>query len=118
LKVLIVDDSLLAGHALKSYFVKLGHEVLGLARDGQKGKEMYLSDLPDLITVDAIMPEVSGVELIQYINKMDAQNNRSTKILMISSDIISQEEKNTLKVSKYLVKPITFAKIEAALQSL
>ncbi|MHA2502675.1 MAG: response regulator [Candidatus Kariarchaeaceae archaeon] len=118
LDVLIVDDSLLAEHALKSYFTRLGHNVVGLARDGDQGKELYESHKPDLVTVDAIMPGMSGQDYIRYLNQKDKENGTQTKIMMISSDLISDQERAELRVDCYLIKPVTLQKLEDALRSI
>jgi len=65
--VLIVDDSILANHALKGYFTKLGHNVVGIAKDGQQGMDLFSTHKPQIVTVDAIMPgNISGVDFIKY----------------------------------------------------
>ncbi|MHA2250172.1 MAG: response regulator [Candidatus Kariarchaeaceae archaeon] len=115
MRVLIIDDSLLAEYALKSYFIKLGHEVIGLARNAEDGKKKYLELKPDLITVDAVMPGISGQELIKYVNQNDNNTDRKTKILMISSDNIPEEERRELNVDRYIIKPVTMAKIRDTL---
>ncbi len=118
MKVLIVDDSLLAEHALKSYFVKLNHEVVGLAKNGDNAKELYEKKKPDIVTVDRVMPGIDGVELIKYINKRDTELGRRTRILMISSDQIPHEEKNKIKVDKYIIKPVTLNKIKTTIEEI
>ncbi|MCH8906390.1 MAG: response regulator [Candidatus Heimdallarchaeota archaeon] len=79
MKVLIVDDSLLANHALKSYFDKLGHEIVGLAKSGEEAKTMLHETTPDIVTVDSVMPGISGTELIQFINQNDSEYVGSQK---------------------------------------
>ena len=54
MKILIIDDSMLAEYAIKSYFVKLGHEVVGLARNGEVGKSMFEEKEPDLVSYSAL----------------------------------------------------------------
>jgi len=117
-RVLIVDDSLLAEHALKSYFMKLDHEVIGLAKTGEIGQEMYEEYEPDLVTVDAVMPGMSGQDYIKYLNKKEKEKGKKTTILMISSDEISEEEASQIRVDKYLVKPITLDKMRQALEEI
>ena len=116
MNVLIVDDSLLAEHALKSYFEKLDHNVIGLAKTGEIGKEMYLELKPDLVTVDAVMPGISGQDFIKFINEHDEERGAKTLVFMISGDVISDEEKNALHVHEYILKPVTLSKIDEALQ--
>ena len=101
MKVLIVDDSLLAEHAIKSYFDKLGYSEIYLAKNGEIAKEMYSELNPDIITVDAVMPGISGVDFIKYVNQKRPDNS---KIIMISSDELPNEDKSRIRVDKYLIK--------------
>jgi two-component SAPR family response regulator len=96
--ILIVDDSMLANHALKSYFVQMD---------------------PDLVTVDAVMPgDVSGEDFVKFINSIDAQTEKTTKILFISSDEIPNSTKAEIRVNDYIVKPVTLAHIENAMSKM
>lgn len=115
MKVLIVDDSLLAEHALKSYFIKLGHIVVGLAKNGNLAKKMYNLNKPDIVTVDAVMPGISGVEFVQWINQQDKDNQTNTLVYMISSDEISEPDQAKIKADGYIIKPVTLNKIRAIL---
>ena len=107
---------MLANHAIKSYFVKLGHNVVGVARNGEEAKEMFTQMDPDLITVDAIMPgNVSGADFVKFVNSIDRESNKTTKILFISSDEVSRSVKTEIRVDNYIVKPVTMAHIENAI---
>lgn len=118
MKVLIIDDAMLAGYAIKSYFEKLGHEVVGLTRNGEAGKILYEEKEPDLVTVDAVMPRISGIDVVKYINDADAGNGRRTIVYMISSDPVSDEDKIFLLVNEYIRKPVTLNKIRELLDKL
>lgn len=116
--VLIVDDSMLAGHALKAYFTKLGHNVIGMARDAKQGIDIFTENQPDLVTVDAIMPgDLSGVDFIKFVNKKDKETGNKTKIFFISSDEINPDIRNEIRVDGYIVKPVTMVNIQNSLNS-
>ncbi len=117
--VLIVDDSMLAGHALKGYFTKLGHNVVGMARDAKQGIGLFTEKQPDLVTVDAIMPgELSGVEFIKFVNMKDKETDSKTKIFFISSDEIKSIVRNEIQVESYIVKPVKMSNIQDAINQL
>ena len=118
MKTLIVDDSLLAEFALKAYFVKLGYEVVGLAKNAEIALEMVEKFNPDLITVDAVMPGMSGLDLIKLINKRDKAKRKRTSIFMISSDNIRESDRKLVDVDSYIIKPITMVKLQQALNKI
>lgn len=81
-KVLIVDDSKSVAYKLtKIIEVMPGFEVVGHAISGEKAIEMYKDLQPNLVTMDLVLPEMSGIEAIQKIKKMD----RDAIIVVISS---------------------------------
>lgn len=62
-KVLLVDDDELVVYALSRYLSKMGHEVIALG-NGAKVMDAIVSDGPDVIVTDIIMPDVEGMEVI------------------------------------------------------
>jgi two-component system chemotaxis response regulator CheY len=66
-KVLIVDDSGIIRMQLKRMVEDLGHEVVGLAEDGQVGYEMYKEFSPDIVTMDINMPVLDGLNSVKKI---------------------------------------------------
>ena len=62
LKVLVVDDSLVAAQLVKQALESLGHTVVSIARSGQEALGAYEKCQPDLVTMDITMPGVSGIE--------------------------------------------------------
>ena len=103
---------------LKSYFIKLGHNVVGLAKNGEIGEAKFLELQPDLVTIDSVMPGMSGQELIKFINHFDRKNGKNTRIMLISSNKIEDNERRSMGVDQYLLKPVTHNKILTALQSI
>ena len=69
-KVVIVDDHpvymTLLGDLLKR---RLGFSVVGMAQSGQDGLEICRKTEPDLVLIDMMMPEMSGLELIKHLRR-------------------------------------------------
>lgn len=66
MKVLLVDDSDFMRQALKYLLIKRGLEVVE-ARNGKEGFEKAVSERPDLIISDILMPQVDGFRLLKNI---------------------------------------------------
>ncbi|MDF2817682.1 MAG: chemotaxis protein CheY [Stenotrophomonas rhizophila] len=60
-RILIVDDSQLQQVAIKRIVEKLGHETL-TAVDGADGVEVAKAELPDLVLMDVVMPNLNGFQ--------------------------------------------------------
>jgi len=66
-KILIVDDSPFTRHLLGVIVKKGGHEVVGVAEDGQQAFEQYKILRPDIVTLDWMMPHKSGEAVLKKI---------------------------------------------------
>lgn len=65
LKILIVDDSELNRQTMASILESNGYSVVGVAASANEAINQANLTNPNLIFVDIVMPEISGVELIK-----------------------------------------------------
>ncbi len=104
-KVLIVDDSLYMQSIIKDALEGAGYEVVGVAGDGESAIDMAIELSPELITLDNILPDMLGLDVIKALK----EERVSSKILMVSA-VGQQSVINTgiaLGADGYLVKPFT-----------
>lgn len=102
--VLIVDDSLIIRKKLKQDIKDLGHDVVGVASDGDSSIVLAGKLKPDIITMDVAMPNTDGIEALREIKQI----NPDIKIIMVTSH--GQEEVILNSIAEgadgYLLKPI------------
>jgi twitching motility two-component system response regulator PilH len=67
-RILIVDDSPSQLMGIRRIVEKLGHEAL-TAEDGAAGVEMAKRELPDLILMDVVMPNLNGFQATRSISR-------------------------------------------------
>ena len=67
-RILIVDDSPSQLMGMKRIVEKLGHEAL-TAEDGAAGVEAAKANIPDLILMDVVMPNLNGFQATRAISK-------------------------------------------------
>jgi two-component system, chemotaxis family, chemotaxis protein CheY len=86
IRVLAVDDSLLARKHICKVLNNMGIVKITLAEDGKQGAEIFTQnpDSFDLIVTDFNMPEMDGQQLIQYIRT--TLGNTLIPILMVTSE--------------------------------
>jgi CheY-like chemotaxis protein len=79
-RVLVVEDdlSILTGVSMNLRFE--GYEVLQ-AQDGAQGLELAVSDAPDLIVLDVMMPKVNGYEVLRELRSRGVR----TPVLVLSA---------------------------------
>jgi two-component system chemotaxis response regulator CheY len=71
--VLVVDDSLFMRTAMSKILTENGMEIVGQAEDGSAAVEKYKDLNPDLVTMDIIMPEKSGIDAVREILAHDPE---------------------------------------------
>ena len=105
-KVLIVDDSMYMRTMISSALSLTGrYEVIAQAGTGSQGIELALEHEPDLITMDNILPDMIGIDIVKELRAEGVDS----KIIMISAvgqdDVIQEGKANGAQ--DYLVKPFT-----------
>ena len=115
LKILITDDSKLLRKKLRAELEKLDCDVL----EAENGKEAIMRDLteqPDGIILDIVMPEVGGIETLQVIKEI----NPEIPVIMLSSAGTSQKLKQTLELGAldFIQKPYTSEQIKQAVEQI
>ena len=102
-KILVIDDE-------KSNIIELtdileeSYDVLAV-RDSLKAQEIAERQLPDIILLDVIMPEMDGYEVIEALKK--SPKTRDIPVIFITGlDSIDAEEKGLgLGAADYITKP-------------
>ena len=69
-RILIVDDSPSQLMGIRRIVEKLGHEAL-TAEDGAAGVEVAKREIPDLILMDVVMPNLNGFQATRSICRGD-----------------------------------------------
>ena len=92
-KVLVIDDDRAATDLIEVILGNEGYEVLK-AFHGKEGLELAAREKPDIIILDLIMPEMSGVNVAYHLKQMPA--TRSTPIIILTSMEIDAETQEQL----------------------
>ncbi|REE01007.1 response regulator [Marinoscillum furvescens] len=104
-KVLIVDDSIYMRSLIRTALEEEGLEIVGEAKDGETAIDLALETTPDLITLDNILPDMMGFEILKVLRDQGLES----KVIMISA--VGQQtvvnKGKELGASDYIVKPFT-----------
>ena len=116
-KILIIDDDTAILELIKVNLELLGHEAI-TASDGVRGFALARQELPDLIILDVMMPDVDGFTVASRI-----RNNSSTKdipILMLTALSMIQDKTKGFDagVDDYLVKPFELEELKLRVRAL
>lgn len=114
--VLLVDDS-----ATVLMFEQMMLRGTGLhlrvARNGQQALSEIRKDPPDLILLDIIMPDVTGIEICKRLK--EDPNTRKIPILMVTTKAESETVERAFKAgcNDFVTKPIDKAELIAKVMS-
>ncbi|MEA2028648.1 MAG: response regulator transcription factor [Campylobacterota bacterium] len=111
--LLFVEDEIEIRHNFVLYlkhFFKAVYE----AGNGKEAYGIYKDKKPDIIIIDINLPSMSGLELLSKIR----QDDHSTRALMLTAHADSEYllRATELKLTKYLLKPISRAELKEALE--
>jgi sugar-specific transcriptional regulator TrmB/CheY-like chemotaxis protein len=100
---LVVDDDPDTVEMFSDYLENKGVDVVGKAKDGKEGLEMYKELKPDVIFLDVIMPNYDGFYTLQKIREID----EDAKIIMVTADFSPTTKKKLkeLKATDIIYKP-------------
>jgi two-component system chemotaxis response regulator CheY len=65
--ILIVDDNPVQRDQLRTILTEAGYPILGLAGSGTETVRLLRSIQPSLITLDLVMPDMNGLDLLRSI---------------------------------------------------
>lgn len=105
--VLIVDDDPLARELLMRYFTEEGYAVQ-TAGTGKEGLVIAQATHPDLITLDILLPDISGWDVLKQLKQDEQLKNIPVMLVSIADD---PQRGFDLGADSYFVKPITRARL-------
>jgi len=103
MKILICEDEEIMLTALEFRLRKQGYTI-ARAEDGKIAKEKIVSEKPDLIVADIMMPYITGLELIDYIRKELKSNLPVIVISALEQDEVVLEAFR-IGASDFITKP-------------
>lgn len=103
-RILVVEDEAKIAQIVAAYLRRDGYQVL-LAGDGRKALELARAELPDLIVLDLMLPEISGWDVCRELRR----NPRTARVPIIMAtareDVSDRIVGLELGADDYVVKP-------------
>ncbi len=115
-RILIVDDSPSQLAGIRRIVEKLGHEAL-TAEDGQAGVDAAKRELPDLILMDVVMPNLNGFQATRAIVR-DPATRHIPVVLVTTKDQETDRIWGMRQGARgYLTKPFSETELADAIAS-
>ena len=116
-RILIVDDSPSQLVGIKRIVEKLGHDTV-TAEDGAAGVEAAKRELPDLVLMDVVMPNLNGFQATRSITR-DPSTKHIPVVLVTTKDQDTDRVWGMRQGAKaYITKPFNEADLAEGLGQL
>jgi two-component system sensor histidine kinase/response regulator len=115
-RILVVDDNEMNRDMLSRRLTKMGHTV-DIAIDGRQALDILEIKKFDLVLLDVMMPEISGLEVLEKVRKK--HTIADLPIIMVTAKDQSEDIVEALKLgaNDYVTKPVDFPVANARIQT-
>ncbi len=114
MKVLIAEDTDSVRFALRMAMEYLGHEVVGIASDGQEALEKYQRVHPEVVLMDVRMPRMDGLTCTTLLSQQDP----NAKVVILTGGRTSEHEAKQAGARGFVEKPFEIEQLDQLIHSL
>jgi DNA-binding response OmpR family regulator len=116
-KILCIEDDRETAKLIAEELCQRGFNPV-IAYDGRVGLAAILKRIPDLVLCDVSVPEMSGFEVLAYLNECVPRLNRIPFVFLTGlSGRFSELQGRDLGADDYVTKPIDFDILEAIVRA-
>ena len=117
LKILIVEDEKPISELI-AFHLESQNYITKFAYDGETAVESVESWLPDLVVLDWMLPNISGIEVLKRIRRKDASKNIPVIMLTAKGQEDDKVRGFELGVDDYILKPFLPSELLARVKAL
>ena len=113
----IVDDDEEMTHAMQLMLKLLDCNVTSFLGARPAAQTLLTGKRPDMLILDINMPEVSGLDMLEFVRRRQEWND--LPILMLSTEAadVTVDKALTLGADGYVSKPVTIEELEKAINT-
>ncbi|MEH7413703.1 response regulator transcription factor [Neobacillus drentensis] len=113
-RILVVEDERQIAKIIKIELEYEGYEVV-VAYDGKAGLQAALTEKPDLILLDVMLPEMNGIEVLRRVRK----ENNLIPIILLTARNLTMDKVTGLDqgANDYITKPFEMEELLARVRS-
>jgi putative two-component system response regulator len=105
-RILIIDDEPVNIKVLRKYLQIAGYQNFITSSDAPKAMELIRAEQPDVVLLDVMMPQVSGLQILEQVRSDPALRYLPVLILTASADAQIKQTALGLGATDFLAKPV------------
>ena len=115
-KIWIVDDDEEMTRAVRLMLKMMNYETAAFFNARTAAQALMDKGRPDLLLLDINMPEVTGLDLLEFLRRREETKNIPIVMLSTESSDVMVDRANELGADSYVSKPVTIEELERALE--
>jgi signal transduction histidine kinase len=118
-RILIVDDQPANTNLLENFLKINGFKHYLSTNDSREVQHLVREFKPDLLLLDIMMPHISGIEILAWLNETELLNS-PMRVMVLTADITKETLKEVLSSGAHdmMRKPFDFVELELRLKNL
>jgi two-component system, chemotaxis family, chemotaxis protein CheY len=116
--IMVVDDSATMRSLVSSYVAELGDYETVEAASGFEALKLLPTKKIDLIITDINMPDINGLELINFVKSSSIYSHIPMIIITTERGEADRQRGLSLGAREYIVKPFSSEEIRAAVETI
>jgi DNA-binding response OmpR family regulator len=116
-KILVVDDDPYILMSLEFLMKKNGYDVM-VARNGTEALDIVGKQMPDIVLLDIMMPDVDGYEICRHIKKTAKLKHTKVVFMSAKSKEADIQKGYDLGAALYITKPFSTRELVKHIQEL
>lgn len=113
--VMLVDDDPQLRHVVSMFFELEGYNVVE-AKDGREAITMLAEYIPDVILLDLVMPEVSGLEVCRHVRT--DRRLKDIPVVVFTAAEVQEEELRAAGADRFITKPYSLEGLRRVVRAL
>ncbi len=116
-KILVVDNSASSRMAATAFLAADGYQILE-ADNGVAAMQQAVTNNPDLILLDAMMPQIDGFEICRRLKQDQTTSLIPVVVVTVDHDRQSRVQSIEAGADDFLLKPLDYLELSARVKSL
>ena len=116
-QVWIVDDDQEMAKAMRMMLELLDCQTTSFLSARSAAQTLLTGERPDVLVLDINMPEVSGLDLLEYLRRRPEWKNLPVVMLSSEAADVTVDEAMELGADGYVMKPVTLEELDEAVKT-